>query len=62
VNGSDDGLIRMKTDLSVLVSPDETDWEAPAQFSAGTLIANASFEADTYYIHFVVGHGFFRTG
>src|SRR5262249_45036966 len=44
-DGAGDGLIRMEQDFTILFSPDHAHRQAAAQFSASSLVANASVQA-----------------
>jgi hypothetical protein len=50
----------MHKDFTILFTPDKTDWQPTAQFTTGSLIANASLEPGAYHMQFGLCHGSFQ--
>src|SRR5262249_20304590 len=54
---ADHRFVGVEPNLTVVVAPHETDWQAAAQLAAGRLVANAAFEAGAEDVQFGFTHG-----
>src|SRR5499433_2984994 len=56
-DGGADGFIRVKTNLALLLAPEEADRQATPQFAARRLVANAAIEARAQNVQLCFAHG-----
>lgn len=55
-DGSDDGLVRVKAHLAVLLTPHEADRQAASEFAARGLVADAAIESGAQHMQFCFAH------
>ena len=56
-DGGADGFIRVKTNLALLLAPEEANRQATPEFAARRLVANAAIEARAQNVQLRFAHG-----
>jgi hypothetical protein len=56
-DGGEDGLVRVKANLAVLLAPHKTNRQAAPEFAARRLVADAAVEAGAQHVQFRFAHG-----